>query len=129
MSVDVDEEDHQRAKDCRWQSRRPIAHTPGRLVGQHGSPVVKRRLFQPGLTGQDRGDPIAALQHFPRDLRIAGLVSSYQSVDLQAGKKQESAECDEGENVGGTAGAFLHDAVLFQCSIRSLGDSYCTAAR
>src|ERR1019366_5981033 len=124
----VDEEDHQRAKDCGWQARRPIAYPSARLICQHGGPVIKRRLFKPGLTIQDRSDPIAALQHFARDLRIAGLVSADQADHLKAGEKQESAECDKSEKVGGTAGAFLQDAVLFQSLVRSPGESYCTTA-
>ena len=101
---------------------------PVALYASMVRPVIKRRLFEPGLTIQNRSDPIAALQHFARDLRIAGLVSADQADHLKAGEKQESAECDKGENVGGTAGAFLQDAVLFQGSIRSPGESYCTAA-
>src|ERR1039458_5761979 len=125
---DIDEENHQRTKDCRWQARRPIAYPAGRLICQHGGPVIKRRLFKPGLTIQNWSDPIAALQHFARDLRIPGLVSAYQADHLEAGKKQESAECDESKKVGGTAGAFLQNGVLFQGSIRSPGESYCTTA-
>jgi hypothetical protein len=67
------------------------------------------------------------LQHFPGDLRIARLIGANQPDDLHAEEKKEPTECDERDNVGGTAGAFLQDAVLFQCVIRSLRNRYCTA--
>ena len=60
---------------------------PRRLICQHSAPVIKRWLFEPGLTIQNWSDPIAALQHFAGNLCIAGLVSAYQTNHLKAGKK------------------------------------------
>ena len=66
-----------------------------------------------------------ARQHFASDLGVARLIGAEQADHLQSGKKQEAAECDERNQVGGTARAFAVLLVVSQVGSFQ-GDGYCT---
>ena len=87
--MQVDERDHNEGEGGRGQARGPVMHAEV-LEDEHCTPVVKRRLFQPGLSieiggdagaqlGRERVRRVEPVQHLMRDLRIAGFIGSHQA--------------------------------------------------
>ena len=67
---------------------------------QHRLPVIEHRLFEPRRALQRGCNPIGALEHFARHLRIAGFVGAEQAEGAEAIKEEESAERCQQQHVG-----------------------------
>ena len=90
----IDGDHHQRGIHRGRKTRSPVADAEN-AVGQHGLPVVERRLLEPGLAAQRGRDPVVTGEHLARHLRVTRLVGSEQAEVCQAEEKQEAAEAGE----------------------------------
>ena len=95
----VDGRDEHRCVERARQAGSPIADAGG-TERHHRLPVIKDRLFEPRFALQRRGDPIGAIEHFARDLRVAGFVGADQSEGAESIEKKKSAERRQQQQVG-----------------------------
>ena len=68
--------------------------------GEHGAPVVERRLLQPRLPPQDGRDVVVAGEHLARNLCVAWFVGPDQPQTIPAEDRYqpiEEEECGEDE--------------------------------
>ncbi len=95
----VDGRDQHRRVERDRQAGSPIAdaESPER---QHRLPVIQHRFFEPRFALQRRSNPIGAIEHFARDLRIAGFVGADQPEGAETIEKKESAKRGQQQQVG-----------------------------
>ena len=104
----IDGYDEQRGIDRRGDARCHVAHAEDG-VSQHCLPVVERGLLQPRTTAEHGSNPVVALQHLARDLRVARLIGADQAERSQAVEEEERAEA--GDQQGVCAGASGHEEI------------------
>src|SRR6266404_5827441 len=80
----------------------PVRNAEG-TERQHRLPVIQRRLFQPRLALQRRRNPIGAIEHFARHLRVTWLVGAEKTERPEAIEEKKSAERREQQQVGASA--------------------------
>ena len=91
--------DHQQGICRRRHSRGAIAHSENG-IGSHRLPVIKSRLFQPGLALKCGAYPVVAFEHLSGDLCVARFISAEQSEGAQAIEKKKSAERNQQQHIG-----------------------------
>ena len=81
-------------------SRAAWSVTPTGAERQHRLPVIQHWLFEPRFALQRRRNPIGAIKHFARHLRVAGFIGADQAKRPEAIEEKESAERRQQQNVG-----------------------------
>ena len=97
-------ESREQGRDGAWKAGGGFADTK-KLEAQRGTPIIKRRFFEPGLTVEARRDPVARFHHVARDPGVARLIGTDEADgaeivevrDVQSGKDQ----CGPSETRGG----------------------------
>src|SRR5208282_1238597 len=79
---------------------------------QHRLPVIQYWLFEPRLALQRGRNPIGALEHFARYLRVAGFVGAKQAEGAETVEEKESAERHQQQHIG--AGSRIR-SLLIHC--------------
>src|SRR5437899_208155 len=80
----------------------PVRNAEG-AERQHRLPVVQHRLFQPRLALQRRRNPIGAIEHFARHLRVTWFVGAEQTERPEAIEEKKSGDRREQQQVGASA--------------------------
>ena len=113
----TDEIEHQNAavdRQGRRQAGGPIVDAE-ELKAEGREPIKQGRLFEIGFALEARRDPIAALQHLARYLRVAALVrleerKRHTRIEQQGRHKDEDQHRDGANRLGGGAVAGKEDA-------------------
>ena len=89
-------ESREQGRDGTWKAGGGFADTK-KLETQRGTPIIKRRFFEPGLTVEARRDPVARFHHVARDPGVARLIGTDQADGTEV---MEVAEVQSGEDQG-----------------------------
>ena len=80
---------------------------------EHCLPVVQHWFLEPRLALQCGSNPVGAVKHFARHLRIAGFVGAKQAECPKSIEKKESAERRQQQQVGASSRIYflVHSAL------------------
>jgi len=90
-------------------SRTAAGNPPEDRKGGSEQPVHERRFLEPWRAVDGRDREVAGLEHFPRHLRVRGLVGGEVRARVQGGQRREQGQ---GEDEQGLDAAPLHRGSL-----------------
>jgi len=93
--MQVDEHDQHEGKAGRGKACGPVMDAE-LAEGEHGAPVVKGRLFKPGMPPEHGRDVIVAGEHFASDLSVTRLVGTDEAEAIATKDGHQSVEEKEG---------------------------------